>query len=100
MLEHEYIGRSINASHPDYPVLDELARMIAIATNPHIFWNGFETVEDVSGNPVRVPAIDPLNREVLLSDLKEAMWKELHGGRFADFINGPDLHLGIDLPEE
>ena len=100
MLEREYIGRSILPSHPDYPVLNNLAGMICLATNSHLFWNGFETVPDVIGQPVRIPAVDQLDREVLISYLKEGMWKELHGGRFADFINGPELHLGVDLPEE
>jgi len=93
MIEHEYIGRSVKASHPDYPVLDELSRMICIATNFHCHWNGFELTEGIARQTTREPAIPSIERLALIDVLKENMWKELHGGRFADFINGPDLNI-------
>lgn len=93
MIEHEYIGRSVKASHPDYPVLDELARMIAIATNPHCHFNGYELTEDPTGQITREPAIPEIERKALVEVLKGNMEKQLKYGRFADFINSQDFNL-------
>jgi hypothetical protein len=90
MLECEHIPRRVLPSHPDWVKLDELSGMICIATNFHCHPNGFETVE---GLETTAPALQDIDRLALLSTLKEAMWKELHGGRFADFINSQEFRI-------
>jgi len=99
-LEYEHIGRSILPSHPDYPVLNELSAMICLATNFHAHFNGFNTVEGISGQTTREPAIGGIERLAIIDTLKESMWHELHCGRFADFINGPDFKLSNLLESE
>lgn len=65
--------RRVLASHPDYKQLAEHAQMLAIATNPHLFFN--------------VQEIPTVEQAVLLEDIYVGMYELLDGGIMRDFIN-------------
>ena len=65
--------RYITASHPDYPEIDRLTRLLALATNAHMH-----------------PEIDMPEAERLawIEAMRERLGELLDGGVWADFING------------
>lgn len=65
--------RYLTASHPDYPEIDRLTRLIALATNAHMH-----------------PEIDMPEAERLawIEAMRERLGELLDGGVWADFING------------
>lgn len=65
--------RRVLPSHPDYKELAEHAQMLAIATNPQLFFNVQE-----------IPAVE---QAVLLDDIYVGMHELLEGGIMRDFIN-------------
>ena len=76
--------RRITKSHPDWEILNKVANDLAIATNPHVFFWGF----DETGLPT---VIDEVERIATVEKVKEAMAEHLAGGRFADWINASPL---------
>jgi hypothetical protein len=76
--------RRITKSHPDWERINKVANDLAIATNPHVFFWGF----DENGRPT---IIDPVERLATVEKVKEAMAEHLEGGRFADWINASPL---------
>ena len=72
--------RRITKSHPDWETLDKVANDLAIATNPHVFFWGFDATD-------RPTVIDEVERIATVEKVKEAMAEHLAGGRFADWIN-------------
>ncbi len=59
-------------SDPDYEKLNKLSEMIAVANNPHVHFCGEMDM-------------DNLMRICLISDLEDAMEKEMYGGSLDDF---------------
>ena len=76
--------RRITKSHPDWETLNKVANDLAIATNPQVFFWGF----DETGLPT---VIDEVERIATVEKVKEAMAEHLAGGRFADWINASPL---------
>jgi hypothetical protein len=81
--------RRVCSSHPDFNKLDELARLIAIATNPDCTWN---TRTSPDNELMDLPESE---RKALIELLKTAMDSELEGGAFADFINGGKFNVTL-----
>ena len=76
--------RRLTKSHPDWEKLNRAVNDLAIATNPQVFFWGF----DESGQPT---VIDELERIATVEKVKEAIAEHLEGGRFADWINASAL---------
>ena len=76
--------RRITKSHPDWESINKVANDLAIATNPHVFFWGF----DENGGP-RV--IDEVERIATVEKVTAVMATHLEGGRFADWINAGAL---------
>jgi hypothetical protein len=76
--------RRITRSHPDWEQLNRAANDLAIATNPQVFFWGFDEI----GQPT---AIDEVERMATVEKVKEAIAEQLEGGRFADWINASPL---------
>lgn len=76
--------RRITKSHPDWEALNKVANDLAIATNPHVFFWGF----DESGQPT---VIDEVERIATVEKVKKAMAEHLQGGKFADWISTSPL---------
>jgi hypothetical protein len=76
--------RRITKSHPDWERINKVANDLAIATNPQVFFWGF----DENGQPA---IIDQVERLATVEKVKEAMAEHLEGGRFADWINTGSL---------
>ena len=72
--------RRITKSHPDWERLNRAAIDLAIATNPQVFFWGF----DENGQPT---VIDELERIATIEKVKDVIAEHLEGGRFADWIN-------------
>ena len=72
--------RRLTRSHPDWETLNRAANDLAIATNPQVFFWGF----DEYGKPT---LIDELERIAIIEKVKEVIAEHLEGGRFADWIN-------------
>ncbi len=68
--------RRVVKSHPDFKRLNELADKIAHVNNPHLFYDMKEFE--------KLPRAE---RNVILSELEEAMERELEGGVLRDFID-------------
>lgn len=69
--------RRVLPSHPDYEELNNHAQMLAIATNPHLFFN--------------VQEIPTVEQAVLLDDIYVGMYELLDGGIMRDFINQMEI---------
>lgn len=78
--------RRITKSHPDWEKINKAANDLAIATNPQVFFWGY----DESGQPT---VIDELERIATVEKVKEFMAEHLECGRFADWINASPLFL-------
>lgn len=76
--------RRITRSHPDWERINKVANDLAIATNPHVFFWGY----DENGQPT---AIDEVERLAIVDKVKEVLAEHLEGGRFADWINTSPL---------
>ena len=76
--------RRITQSPPDWERINKVANDLAIATNPQVFFWGF----DENGLPT---VIDEVERIATVEKVKEAMAEQLVGGRFADWINASAL---------
>ena len=74
------MNRRITKSHPDWEELNRAVNDLAIATNPHMFFWGF----DESGQPT---VIDEVQRIATVEKVKDFITEKLEGGRFADWIN-------------
>lgn len=81
--------RRITRSHPDWEKLNRAANYLAIATNPQVFFWGF----DENGQPT---IIDELERIATVEKVKEAIAEHLEGGRFTDWINASALFELLD----
>lgn len=81
--------RRITRSHPDWEKLNRVANDLAIATNPQVFFWGF----DENGQPT---IIDEVERVATVEKVKEAIAEHLEGGRFADWINASALFISFD----
>ena len=78
------MGRRITKSHPDWERINRVANDLAIATNPQVFFWGF----DENGLPT---VIDELERIATVEKIKDGIAQYLEGGRFADWINSTPL---------
>ena len=86
--------RRITRSHPDWERINKAANDLAIATNPQVFFWGY----DEKGQPT---IIDEVERVATVEKVKEAMAEHLEGGWFADWINASSLFQGnIQAPFE
>jgi hypothetical protein len=79
--------RRITKSHPDWERINKAANDLAIATNPQVFFWGY----DESGQPT---TINEVERIATVEKVKETMAEHLEGGRFADWINTSPLFQG------
>ena len=75
------MNRKLTKSHPDWEELNRAANDLAIATNPHLFFWGF----DENG---QATIIDEVERIATVEKVKEFIAEQLEGGRFADWVNG------------
>jgi hypothetical protein len=76
--------RRMTRSHPDWERINKVANDLAIATNPHVFFWGY----DEDGQPT---VIDEVERLAIVEKVKEVLAEHLEGGRFADWINTSPL---------
>lgn len=81
--------RRITSKHPDYERLSKLANDLSMITNPQLFWQGPEFVDEETGKLMQNPNmdIDEPERRALIEIIQGRMEEELEGGRFADWIN-------------
>jgi hypothetical protein len=88
------MNRRLTKSHPDWEKLNQAANDLAIATNPQLFFWGF----DENGQPT---IIDEVERIATVAKVKEAIAEQLEGGRFADWIDANFLLLSEwDEPQQ
>ena len=71
--------RRITKSHPDWEKLNRAANDLAIAMNPNMFFWG----TDEHGQQT---VIDEVERIATVEKIKDAIAKQLEGGRVADWI--------------
>jgi hypothetical protein len=78
--------RRVFKSHPDFTRLNDLADKIARANNPHLFYD----LKDFGKLP------EP-ERNVIITELEEAMERELEGGVFRDYIDEKGVADPLDV---
>ena len=92
--------RRVTSKHPDYERLSGLANDLSMITNPQLFWQGPEFVDEQTGVLVQNPNmdLDEPERQAIIELIQGQMEAELEGGRFADWIDqNPKFD---DVPDE
>jgi hypothetical protein len=94
--------RRVTCKHPDYERLSGLANDLSVITNPQLFWQGPEFVDEQTGVLIQSPNmdIDGPERQAIIEIIQGQMEVELEGGRFADWINqNPKFDVSPDETE-